>query len=109
MLAVDGEVELCLTTDGENFTWRVLVAPIGEDCLLGIYFPCAQEFLLSANSGFSLRGKAVSLEWRGRPVPPGRVVLLKSEIPANSVCLLSAHLCSVPAESEVSVEPFQGE
>ena len=41
MLAIDGEVEFCFTPDGENFTWKVLVAPIGDDGLLGMDFLCA--------------------------------------------------------------------
>jgi transposase InsO family protein len=107
MLAIDGEAELTFTTTGETFTWKVLVAPIGDDGLLGLDFLCAHQFNLGVETGLSLCGVDVAVEWKGRTAPAGRAVLALSEmIPANSECLVYAEAKLSPSTATWMLEPM---
>ena len=49
LVDIKGIADITFNTDSHTYRWRVLVAPIEEDGLLGMDFLFAQNFELSRN------------------------------------------------------------
>ena len=93
---IEGYVELEFQAGGETFMWKMFVAPIADEGLLGLDFLEGHDFVMSSQSGLKLGGRSVPLEWTGRGQPIIPVSLKRAAmIPAWSEQVV---WCPVPKE-----------
>ena len=107
LVDIKGIADITFNTDSHTYRWRVLVAPIQEDGLLGMDFLFAQNFKLS-RKGLKLNGHKVKTITEGLNLEDVAVCVNKDTvIPANSQVVVSAKINATCLEYQVALfEPI---
>ena len=107
LVDIEGVVDITFNTDSQTYRWRVLVAPIEEEGLLGMDFLFAQNFELSKR-WLKLNGQVVKTEAEGLNLEDVSVCAMKDTvIPAYSQVIISAKVNATSLKEKVALlEPI---